>query len=95
MSHDAACAQLLLHINESNMRHESKAIPFTEQGPKSDVQISSKFPVEKKQARKKIIIQDKEGGKEMVKDLEMVCEDKIRWSGIRFGRQKRDIRKIK
>lgn len=53
MSHDAACAQLLLHINESNMRHESKAIPFTEQGPKSDVQISSKFPVEKKQARKK------------------------------------------
>lgn len=29
------------------MRHESKVIPFAE--PQSDVQISSKFPVEKKQ----------------------------------------------
>lgn len=53
MSHDAACAQSLLHINESNMRHESKAIPFTEPAPESDVQISSKFPVKKRQGRKK------------------------------------------
>lgn len=52
MSHDVACAQLLLHINESNMKHESKAIPFTVPAPESDVKkISSKFPVEKKQGR--------------------------------------------
>lgn len=68
------------------MRHESKVIPFTE--PQSDVQISSKFPVETKQGgrggrgggegRRKIIIQDKEGGKEMATDLARLHDYKIR-----------------